>query len=140
MPLWKALIFGFIAGFFAVLIFHQGLWLLLYHVGMIPADLPAWPMDRVPPFGVPSVISKSFWGGLWGAALAPWLMRLSGARYWTSWVGIGAVALTLTALYVVSPIKGQPMPALWPRFYYALLVNGAWGFGTALLMRLFARF
>jgi hypothetical protein len=82
---------------------------------MIPADLPAWPMDRVPPLGVPSVISKSFWGGLWGAALAPWLMRLSGARYWTSWIGIAAVALTLTALYVVSPIKGQPMPALCGR-------------------------
>ena len=32
------------------------------------------------------------------------------------------------------------MPALWPRFYYALLVNGAWGFGAALLMRLFVRF
>jgi hypothetical protein len=37
----------------------------------------------------------------------------------------GSAALTLTALYVVSLIKGQPMPALWPRFYYALLVNGA---------------
>lgn len=47
---------------------------------------------------------------------------------------IGAVVLTLTALYVVSPLKGQPIPALWPRFYYALLVNGAWGFGTALFL------
>ena len=135
MPLVKPLIFGFIAGFLGVLIFHQAMWLVLYQVGMIPADLPAWPMDPVPPFGVPSVISKSFWGGLWGAALAPWLVRYSGGRYWTAWILIGAVALTLTALYVVSPLKGQPMPALWPRFYYALLVNGAWGFGTALLLR-----
>jgi hypothetical protein len=37
---------------------------------------------------------------------------------------------------VVPPLKGQPIPALWPRFYYALLVNGAWGFGTALFLRL----
>jgi hypothetical protein len=38
---------------------------------------------------------------------------------------------------VVSPIKGQPIPPLWPRFYYALLVNGAWGLGTALFLKLF---
>ena len=50
---------------------------------------------------------------------------------------VGAVVLTLTALYVVSPIKGQPIPPLWPRFYYALLVNGAWGFGTAVFLTLF---
>ncbi len=135
MQLWKMLILGFIAGFFGVLIFHQGLWYLLYQVHFIPADRPAWPLDPIPPFGVPSVISKSFWGGLWGAALAPLLVRYSGAAYWTTWILIGAVALTLTALYVVSPIKGEPMPPMWPRFYYALLVNGAWGFGTALLLK-----
>ena len=71
MPLLKTLILGFIAGFLAVLIFHQGLWYLLYQVDFIPPDRPAWPMDPIPPYGVPSVISKSFWGGLWGAALAP---------------------------------------------------------------------
>ncbi|MCJ7597871.1 MAG: hypothetical protein MUO41_04435 [Methyloceanibacter sp.] len=136
-PLLKLLILGFIAGFFGVLIFHQGLWYLLYQIDFIPANLPAWQMDPIPPFGVPSVISKSFWGGLWGAALAPFLVRYSGTTYWASWILIGAVALTITALYVVSPIKSQPMPALWPRFYYALLVNGAWGFGTALLLKLF---
>jgi hypothetical protein len=70
MPLWKLLIAGFIAGFLGVLIFHQGLWYLLYQVDFIPADRPAWPMDPTSPFGVPSVISKSFWGGLWGAALS----------------------------------------------------------------------
>ena len=107
-----------------MLIFHQGMWYLLYQIGMIPPELPAWPMDPItPPFGVPSVISKSFWGGLWGAALAPFLARFRGATSWTAWILVGAVALTLTALYLVSWIKGQPMPALWPRFYYALLVN-----------------
>jgi hypothetical protein len=73
---------------------------------------------------------------LWGAALAPLLERYRGATYWVAWILIGAVVLTLTALYVVSPLKGEPIPALWPRFYYALLVNGAWGFGSALFLRL----
>jgi len=118
-------------------IFHQGLCWVLYQIHFIPSDLPPWPLTPVPPFGVPSVISKSFWGGLWGAALAPFLDRYRGATYWTSWILVGAVVLTLTALYVVSPIKGQPIPPLWPRFYYALLVNGAWGFGTAVFLTLF---
>ena len=132
----KTLGLGFVAGFFAVLIFHQGLWYLLYQIDFIPADRPAWPMDPIPPFGVPSVLSKSFWGGVWGAALAPFLVRYGGRTYWASWILIGAFALTITALYVVSPIKAEPIPAMWPRFYYALLVNGAWGFGTGLLLRL----
>jgi hypothetical protein len=136
MTLVKLLALGFVAGFIATLIFHQGVWFLLYQLGFIPPDRPAWPLDPIPPFGVPSVISKAFWGGLWGAALAPLLAHSSGASYWIAWIVIGAVALPLVSFYVVSPIKGEPIPALWPRFYYALLVNGAWGFGTALLLRL----
>ncbi len=135
MPLLKTLILGFVAGFLAVLIFHQSLWYVLNLIGLIPPDRPAWPLDPIPPYGVPSVISKAFWGSVWGAVLTPFLARYSGASYWASWILIGGVALTVTALYVVSPIKGEPMPALWPRFYYALLVNAAWGFGTALLLK-----
>jgi hypothetical protein len=137
MTLLKTLILGFIAGFLATLIFHQGAWLALYQIHFIPADRPPWPLDPVPPFGVPSVISKAFWGGLWGVVLAPFLDRYRGPTYWVSWIVVGALFLTLTALYVVSPIKGEPIPPLWPRFYYALLVNGAWGLGTALFLRLF---
>ena len=61
---------------------------------------------------------------------------MSGARYWAAWIIIGPVATTLTSLYVVSAIKGEPVPAMWPRLYYALLVNGTWGFGTTLSLRL----
>lgn len=35
------------------------------------------------------------------------------------------------------PIKGEPIPALWPLLYYALLVNGAWGFSTTLFLKVF---
>ena len=51
---------------------------------------------------------------------------------------VGAVALTAVAFFVVAPIKGEPIPALWPRFAVGFLLNGAWGFGTALLLRLLA--
>jgi hypothetical protein len=137
MPYFKLPIIGFTAGFLAVLIFHQSLWYLLNQVGLIPPERPAWPLDPIPPFGVPSVISKAFWGGVWGAVLAPPLGRLRGASYWTAWILVGAQALALVAFFVVPPIKGEAIPALWPRFLASLLVNGAWGFGTGPFLRLF---
>ena len=65
MPVRLAL-FGFAGGFLAVLIFHQSLWYLFNQIGLIPPERPAWPFDHIPPFGVPSVLSKAFWGGVWG--------------------------------------------------------------------------
>jgi hypothetical protein len=135
----KLVLLGFIAGFLAVLIFHQSLWYVLNVIGLIPWERPAWPLDPISPFGVPSVLSKAFWGGVWGAALAPLLQGLRGTAYWAAWILIGAFALSLVAFFVVPPIKGEPVPALWPRFMAALLVNAAWGFGTALFLRLFQR-
>jgi hypothetical protein len=135
-PLLKTLLLGFVAGFLAVLIFHQSLWFLFNQIGLIPWERPAWPLDPVPPLGVPSVLSKAFWGGVWGAALASLLDRMTGAAYWTSWIVIGALALSLVAFFVVPPIKGEPIPELWPRFVAALMLNGFWGFGTALFLRL----
>jgi hypothetical protein len=136
MQLLKTILLGFIAGFLAVLIFHQSLWFLLNLAGVIPPDRPAWPFEPIPPYGVPSVISKAFWGGVWGAALAPLLQGLRGPSYWGAWIVIGTVALSLVAFLVVPPLKGEPIPALWPRFLAALLVNAAWGFGTALFLKL----
>jgi hypothetical protein len=138
MPLLKLLLLGFVAGFLATLLFHQSLWFLFNQLGVIPPSQPAWPLDAVPPLGVPSVISKAFWGGLWGAGLALLLGPLSGPAYWSSWIILGAVILTTVAFFVVIPIKGLPIPPLWPRFALGLLLNGVWGFGTALLLRLLA--
>ena len=69
-------------------------------------------------------------GTFLGARMAGWVSQSIIRR------GI-VIVLTLTGIYVVSSIKGQPIPPLWPRFYYALAVNGAWGLGTALFLKLF---
>jgi hypothetical protein len=131
----RILILGFAAGFLATLIFHQGLWSLFNQVGIIPADNPAWPVTPIPPFSVPAVLSKAFWGGVWGLVLTPVLASLKGARYWGAWLVVGAVALTAVAFLVVAPLKGQSIPPLWPRFLVGLALNGAWGFGTALFLK-----
>jgi len=136
MPSLKLLMLGFAAGFIATLIFHQGLWHIFNQMGVIPLNRPAWAMDSTPPFEIPAVVSKAFWGGLWGLVLTSILMHLDGMSYWAAWIVLGAVALTAVAFFVVPPLKGQPIPALWPRFFVGLALNGAWGFGTALLLRL----
>ena len=137
MPTLKLLLFGFVAGFVATLIFHQGLWWIFNHTGVIPPSRPAWPLDPIPPFGVPSVLSKAFWGGLWGLVLAPLLAHFTGASYWVAWIVVGALAATTVAFFVVPPLKGEPMQALGPRFLIGLAVNGTWGFGTGLFLHLF---
>ena len=136
MPSLKLLMLGFAAGFIATLIFHQGLWYIFNQLGVIPLNRPAWAMDSTPPFEIPAIVSKAFWGGLWGLVLTSILMHLDGMSYWAAWIVLGAVALTAVAFFVVPPLKGQPIPALWPRFFVGLALNGAWGFGTALLLRL----
>jgi len=127
---------GFLAGFVATLIFHQSAWFVLHQAGVVAADRPAWPLDPIAPFGVPSVLSKAFWGGLWGAGLAQLLARREGVSYWASWIVVGAIVPTLFGMYVVTLIKGEPAPELWPRLGISSMVNAAWGFGTALILQL----
>jgi hypothetical protein len=98
-----------------------------------------WNMAPVPPLGVPAVISAAFWGGLWGIVLVLLAPRLGGeAGYWIGSILFGAVVVTLVAWFVVRPIKGLPVGAVfaWPGVTIGPIVNGAWGFGTALLLRL----
>ena len=60
----RRLAFGFLAGFIAVLVFHELMLALLHAVGMTPsAPYNARPL---PPFGVPQILSQAFWGGVWG--------------------------------------------------------------------------
>ena len=132
-----ALLAAFAAGFLAVLVFHQGAWALFRAAGKAPA--PAWAMNKVPPLGVPQVISSAFWGGIWGIALA-WLLAhidvpLNDMAAMTI---LGAVLTSVVALMVVFPLKGRPFAAGWnPAVWvFALAVNGAWGFGTAVFLRL----
>ena len=128
--------FAFVTGAASVLVFHQGVLELLYLAGVIP--FVPYSMKPTAPLGVPAVVSAAFWGGVWGIIMIAALgRRLAGARYWTAALVFGAVLPTLVALVVVLPLKGQPMGGGWDPAHIGigLLVNGAWGLGTALMLQ-----
>ena len=133
----RRLLLAFVAGFLATIIFHQ-IAIELLHLANI-APRAAWSMQPVPPFGVPSVISLSFWGGVWGVIMIPIVDRFHGAQYWIWSIVFGAIAPTLVAAFVVAPLKHMTMPHTAKMAVLGLTVNGAWGFGTALFYRWFSR-
>jgi hypothetical protein len=128
---------AFLAGFLATLVFHQGLLGILYLAGASPRA----PYSMAPsgPLHVPQVLSLAFWGGVWGIALWLAVGRWDGAGDWVASLVFGALLPSLVALFVVFPLKGQPVAGGWdPKILVgALLLNGAWGLGTALFLRLF---
>ena len=131
---------AFVAGFVSTLLFHQGLLFLLHRAGVSPR--PAYVMKATPPFGVPAVVSLAFWGGVWAVALLPLLARWQGSwQELVAWTVAGAILPTLVALLVVMPLKGGRVAGGGdPKLIVgALLLNGAWGLGTVLLLRLLRR-
>lgn len=135
---------AFLAGFLSTLIFHQGILAILHAAGATPRR--AYSMDPTPPLQVPAVLSLAFWGGLWGILLWYVLCRAKGAKrmtsYWILALAFGALAPTAVAFFVVFPLKGLPVAGGWhpDLLAGALLLNGAWGIGVALILRLFDRF
>jgi len=133
----KRLIIAFAAGFVATLVFHQAVIALLHNFGYVPR--PAWPMQPVPPFGIPAVISLSFWGGVWGMIMMAIIERRRGAAFWIAAILFGAIFPTVVAWLVVAPLKHMPIAGGWNPKTMAIgpIVNGAWGLGTALIYRVF---
>ena len=69
------------------------------------------------------------------------LRNAAGRTYWFRALLIGAVLPSAVALFIVFPLKAMPVAGGWdPRIIMrALILNGAWGLGVALFIRLLAR-
>lgn len=130
-------IYGFIAGFFATLTFHQVTLWLLWKAAVVPFG--PYNMTATAPWGVPAVLSLALWGGVWGIVLGLLLERFKDHKnYWGKVFGFGAVFPSLVALLVVAPLKGHPLAAgwHWPLIAAIFLINGMWGIGTAVFLNL----
>jgi glucans biosynthesis protein len=70
----RCLIFGFVAGFLATLIFHQ-----LTVAGLWEPDIASFaPFSLKPtwPLGMPARVSLAFWGGVWGIGTGLFFRRI----------------------------------------------------------------
>ena len=129
---------GFVAAAVSVLTFHQGTWALLHAAGLMP---PApYPIDPVPPLGVPRIANFCFWAGLYGAAFGLALPRLPRAPMWLLGLGLGLLAV-LVLWFVVAPLKGQPVASGFVpvRMVVGALIHLAWGLGVGLILGLLTR-
>jgi hypothetical protein len=132
----KKILYGFIAGFFSTLVFHQLTLGVLWIVGIAP--FAPFSMAATQPLGIPSMFSLAFWGGIWGiifGLLEGGFPRRGG--YWAVAFLFGAILPSVLALLVVLPLKGKPMGGGWhaPLLITAFLINGAWGIGTGLFFK-----
>jgi hypothetical protein len=127
---------AFVAGFVSTLVFHQGLLTLFYLAAVVPRA--PYDLKAVPPLAIPAVISLAFWGGAWGVAIWPFLKNVHGPAYWVRAQVISAIGSGSVTLFIVSPLKGMPMAGGWnPKVIVStLILNGTWGLGMAILMRL----
>ena len=130
----RTVVVGFLAGSLSVLIFHQLGFLIANELGLLKASIYSW--RPVPPWGVPSIVSSAFWGGLWGIAGACLMPRLPRpfAGAW-GWILFAGVIVTLVNWFIVLPIKGAPMGGGFrmPGVVVVPVVYMFWGFGMWLI-------
>ena len=132
----RTVIVGFVAGALGVLIFHQfGFW-VTNEMGLTRAQL--YSMRGVPPWGVPTIVSSAFWGGLWGIAAAFLVPRLPAELGGVlGWILFAAIIVTLVNWFVVLPLKGAPVGGGFrmPGVIVVPLVYAFWGFGMWVIAR-----
>src|SRR3546814_8838137 len=89
-------------------------------------SFPAYSLEPTQPFGVPSVLSIAFWGGIWGIVWAMLAARLEGGGRLGLAFLFGAILPTLVVIAVVLPLKGgDPKIFLEPMILIgALVLNG----------------
>jgi hypothetical protein len=124
----------FFAGTLAVPLFHQSVLYVLHRIAF--TTRAPFPMSPTEPLGVPQTFSLAFWGGIWGLLLGLALRRAHGRNYWLIACAFGAILPTIVAIFVVAPLRGQAGAWNGHTLLVAVMLNLAWGFGTAALSKI----
>ncbi len=134
-------ILGFVAAVLSVLLFHQGILLVMRETGLlgIPRSVALWNLaPNARAFGLPSLVNLCFWGGLYGAAFGLLSPRFR-LPMWVCGVLTGVVA-ALVGFFIVAALRGGPLGGGWRADAWArsLLINGSFGLGLGLIYPLLA--
>ena len=132
----RFVVFAFVAGFLATLVFNQSAGFVLNKVGLAPPGFTAWALDPLPPWGVPTIVSKAFWGGLGRPAAGLFCALRAGEPTGRAGYCLAQCCPRLLVSSSYPRSKGCPYPTLRGALPFGASVNGAWGFGTALILRL----
>lgn len=136
MSMTARLLFGFIAGFLAHLIFQGAFGSLLYAVDLLPR-LP-FSAAPVPPLGVPRTLSLGFWAGLWGVAYALLEPRLTARFGWLLGGLVFGAAPLLGHWFVAQPLKGAGLGGGFQAGAIPIEIgfHAAFGIGLAVILRI----
>ncbi|WP_372618954.1 hypothetical protein [Falsiroseomonas sp.] len=143
--MWKVLAGGVICGIVGVLVFRQGLTTVMFHhfdllQWLLPAALrpvaTGYVLSLTGPFGTPQLIHLCFWGAVWGLVLVG-LLRLGNLPDLLTGFLLGAVVCTYVGFTLEVGTRGMPFwtGGYMPAWISVALINGAWGWGSAGLMR-----
>ena len=96
--------------------------------------MPTWfPMDPVPPLGVPKLLNLCFWGGLYGIVFGLLMPKFT-MPLWLCGLITGLIAVVV-GMIVVPAIKGLPIGGGWVPLNWvrSFLINGCWGVGLGII-------
>jgi hypothetical protein len=133
---------GFVAGALAVLVFHQGMVLILHLMKQVP-NFP-WNMStfRGGPIPIPVIVNQMFWGGLWGIGFAVLGGLIPIAHNILRGVVYGLLSSFLLGNGILVPFF-KKTPYFWnfdpTRMLISALIAGAFGAGIAVFYRLLTR-
>ena len=129
---WRILILGFLAGAIAVPIFHQLAVFALHSAGYVPN--PPFRTNPVPPFGVPTILNQTFWGGMWGLLFGAIMMARPRLSAPVVGVAVGILGAALAGLTWIALLRGQAMPITeLNRWWRPAVINGSWGLGMGVI-------
>ena len=101
---------GFVAAAIAVLTFHQGMVAALHEIGWAP--FAPYRTTPVPPFGVPVIVSNCASGAGCTVPCSALLMPRFTWPMWLCGLILGVIA-ALVGMFIVAPIKGNPIAGGW---------------------------
>ncbi|MFM9975909.1 MAG: hypothetical protein ACKVON_15210 [Beijerinckiaceae bacterium] len=132
----RTIAFGFLTGVIAVLLFHQGMVLILHLMKYLP-NFPWNFKGSVGPLGVPVLVNQMFWGGLWGIAFALLGHLIPIANTLLRGAIFGLVGPYLLGNGLLVPLFKQSGQFIWTwpstRLVIGALIGGAFGIGVALV-------